>query len=426
VSAQSELDALRQLVDERKQNEERLRSSVGRLHAIVETQQEISALELDREAVTNTLVLRAQRLTGADGVAVQWFEGHESVFHHCTGLAAPHVGFRLERSGSLEGAAALHGEALYSRDTTLDPRVGNAYARVGARSLICAPLYRDGHIEGALAVMARQPDAFDELAIETTRLMAEFVSTVIRNAVELETRRELAERLRTQGQVVKHMQTALWVWAVEGDTLRLDYANDASVEATGLQEAEIVGRTIDEVLSSADVEMKNELIHVSTSGTVLDLGEVEYGDERITPGVFTVKAFPLAGGRVACTFDNVTEARRVEAQLRQAQKMEAVGRLAGGIAHDFNNLLTAISGYSEFLIEGQTDERTRRYAEEIKKASARAARLTGQLLAYSRRQVLQPQVLDLNAIVSDMDMMLRRLIGEDVEQIGRASCRERV
>jgi two-component system, cell cycle sensor histidine kinase and response regulator CckA len=98
--------------------------------------------------------------------------------------------------------------------------------------------------------------------------------------------------------------------------------------------------------------------------------------------------------------------------------MEAVGRLAGGVAHDFNNLLTAIAGYSEFLISGLTeDDRLRRHAEEIKKASARAAALTGQLLAFSRRQVLQPRVLDLNAVVSDMDMMLRRLIGEDVELV---------
>jgi CheY-like chemotaxis protein len=97
--------------------------------------------------------------------------------------------------------------------------------------------------------------------------------------------------------------------------------------------------------------------------------------------------------------------------------MEAVGRLAGGIAHDFNNLLTAISGYSEFLIDGLDDERLKRHADEIRKAAARAASLTGQLLAFSRRQVLQPRSLDLNAVVSDMDMMLRRLIGEDVELV---------
>ena len=150
---------------------------------------------------------------------------------------------------------------------------------------------------------------------------------------------------------------------------------------------------------------------------MLDAGELEYSDDRIAPGIFSVKAFPLSDNRLAVTFDNVTDVARIEAQLRQAQKMEAVGRLAGGIAHDFNNLLTAISGYSEFLIGGTSDAKLRRYAEEIKRASDRAAALTGQLLAFSRRQVLQPRILDLNATVGDMDMMLRRLIGEDVELV---------
>ena len=105
-----------------------------------------------------------------------------------------------------------------------------------------------------------------------------------------------------------------------------------------------------------------------------------------------------------------------EDQLRQSQKMEAVGRLAGGIAHDFNNLLTAITGYADFLLKRlEEDDPLRREAAEITKAAQRAAALTGQLLAFSRRQVLQPKVLDLNAVVADMEEMLRRVIGEDVE-----------
>jgi signal transduction histidine kinase/ActR/RegA family two-component response regulator len=156
---------------------------------------------------------------------------------------------------------------------------------------------------------------------------------------------------------------------------------------------------------------------VSETGEPVDLGEVEYTDYRIPPSIFTKKVFLLARGRIAVTSENVTGRRELEARLQQAQKMEAVGRLAGGVAHDFNNLLTAIAGYSEFLISGLQDDHLRRHAEEIKKASARAAALTGQLLAFSRRQVLQPRVLDLNAVVSDMDMMLRRLIGEDVELV---------
>jgi two-component system cell cycle sensor histidine kinase/response regulator CckA len=112
---------------------------------------------------------------------------------------------------------------------------------------------------------------------------------------------------------------------------------------------------------------------------------------------------------------DVTDVRRMEEQLRQSQKMEAVGRLAGGVAHDFNNLLTAISGYSDLLLHRLPEYSTlRRDVEEIRKAGDRAAALTHQLLAFSRRQVLQPKVLDLNAVVTNMGQMLRRLVGEDI------------
>ena len=113
---------------------------------------------------------------------------------------------------------------------------------------------------------------------------------------------------------------------------------------------------------------------------------------------------------------DITERKALEEQFMQSQKMEAVGRLSGGIAHDFNNLLGVVIGYAEFLIENlENNEPLRTSADEILVAGKRAAALTQQLLAFSRQQVLDPKVLDLNAIVGDVDKLLARVIGEDIQ-----------
>jgi PAS domain S-box-containing protein len=113
--------------------------------------------------------------------------------------------------------------------------------------------------------------------------------------------------------------------------------------------------------------------------------------------------------------EDITNRKQLEEQLRQSQKMEAVGSLAGGVAHDFNNVLTAIAGYSEILLrELDEDDPRRRRVVEIEMASERASALTRQLLAFSRKQVLQPQLVDLNDVVAGIEPMLRRLIREDV------------
>src|SRR5271157_112334 len=194
---------------------------------------------------------------------------------------------------------------------------------------------------------------------------------------------------------------------------------------------EVLGYSADEL--SGDARTWLDLIHpedraqyleklhsaVATGGTI----EFEYRARRRDGSYRTLweqgRAVRGAMGRVIRVvgfITDITERRTLESQLRQAQKMEAVGRLAGGVAHDFNNLLTIISGYSAMQVErtAPTDP-VHREAEQIRAAAERAAALTRQLLAFSRRTVLQPRRVNLNDIVRNVDKMLRRLIGEDIE-----------
>jgi len=140
-------------------------------------------------------------------------------------------------------------------------------------------------------------------------------------------------------------------------------------------------------------------------------------DGREIPVELTITPVRLGGAWLFSAFlRDISERKLLEAQLRQAQKMEAVGRLAGGIAHDFNNLLTAIIGYTDLaLADLREGDPMRQDMEEILRAAHRAAGLTRQLLAFSRQQVLAPRVLDLNEVVQTVDKMLGRLVGEDIE-----------
>ncbi len=189
--------------------------------------------------------------------------------------------------------------------------------------------------------------------------------------------------------------------------------------------AEIFGYPLDEVISRpildfvAD-ESREAVLQRFSKG---EKGRFEFTgkhkDGRKIQLETTTRKHDVSGrsGRISAIRD-VTETRVLEAQLRQAQKMDAIGQLAGGVAHDFNNLLTAILGYSDFVIDTfEPQDRRRADMEEVIKAAQRAATLTMQLLAFSRKQVLQPTAVDLNAVVTGTHQMLSRLIGEHVDLV---------
>lgn len=223
-----------------------------------------------------------------------------------------------------------------------------------------------------------------------------------------------------------------------------DYAYDMRVEEDGSMELESVSDAFGRMIGYSIEEMKERggwlsIVHpddlgfVRTTGARLATGKQGHGEFRIvnkqgeTRWVLNYPnpIWDEEKGRVTRIYgscQDITERKLAEealaeseGRLRQSQKMEAIGRLAGGIAHDFNNILTSIIGYSDITLRYvEFNDPLRRNIEEIRKSADRAAKLTNQLLAYSRKQILQPTLLDLNEIVYDIDRMLHRLIGEDI------------
>jgi two-component system cell cycle sensor histidine kinase/response regulator CckA len=195
-------------------------------------------------------------------------------------------------------------------------------------------------------------------------------------------------------------------------------ANDAFVKMMGYQREEIVGKTAHDLRIWSNPADRGDMVRQMGQTEGPEALETRFrtksGEERrvqISTERIVVDGEPCV---LANTLD-VTEARRLEEQFRQAQKMEGVGQLAGGVAHDFNNLLSVIMGYTE-LAQDMTpaDTAVRKHLNQIKQAGERAASLTRQLLAFSRQQVLEPKVLNLNAVVHNVSKMLLRLIGENI------------
>ncbi|MGZ4388741.1 MAG: PAS domain S-box protein, partial [Gaiellaceae bacterium] len=218
------------------------------------------------------------------------------------------------------------------------------------------------------------------------------------------------ERERLFRAVFDQSMTAHIVW---DDTGRLLDANQSATELAGLPRDELLRRTWLEFAPPGD-DFAPIIAEILETGTAVGEVEMLRADGQRRTVLFAARA-NVQPGRHLSVIQDVTEQRLLEERLRQGQKMEAVGRLAGGIAHDFNNMLTAINGYSDLLLARLgPDTQLHRHAFEIHQAGLRAASLTRQLLAFSRRQVLQPSVLDLNGAIERTRDMIQRLVGEDV------------
>lgn len=254
----------------------------------------------------------------------------------------------------------------------------------------------------------------------------EFMSSVgghIALAIE---RRRSEEALRKNEEMFRKLfsHNPLPTWVVDRETLQFLEVNEAAVQVYGYSVEEFKKMTI---LDFRPEEEKTKFLDYleQSSGDGLYHGHWKHRkkDGKFIQVETTVHELEYSSKRVRLVVaQDVSERHILEQQLRQSQKMEAVGRLAGGVAHDFNNLLMVIKGHTELLLNSlPTGEQYSRKIEQIEKAADRATALTRQLLAFSRLQVLQPHVMNLNDVVGDMGRLLPRLIGEDIELVIRTA-----
>jgi two-component system cell cycle sensor histidine kinase/response regulator CckA len=527
-------------IEDMKGTEESLDGSRRRLAAIVHAQREIAELEADLDGALQAVVDRTQALTGADAAYIYFQEGEELVIHATSDASAIPVGDRVPMDGSLSGLALRTGAAQNTADTHADNRVADQW-RSASRSAVLVPLSRQkGGVPAVLGVLREARDAFDDEAIETTRLMAEFAAVALRNASDAQQRQHLLDAVaegevrfrnaiesspigfalctpddryivvndsycRIVGRTRDELQPLSWRDLTHPDDLVKEESQAVRLVAGAVPHLELEKRLVHRDGEVIWIRMHVSMVRDENDEPLYSLAQVQditehrrleiavRERERLFRGVFEQsllakllvdtdgrisdandRAVALAGiprsdligrnfsafsaekgaleqswqqmlddgwaegeaaivtaaGRRQVIFSaradvqpglhlvgvqDVTEQRRLEERVRQGQKLEAIGRLAGGVAHDFNNMLTAISGYAHLLLaRPDLDGDVKHHVEQIDQASQRAAGLTRQLLAFSRRQVLQPSVLDVNDVIERMRDMVTRLIGEHV------------
>lgn len=208
------------------------------------------------------------------------------------------------------------------------------------------------------------------------------------------------------------------IMTIDGETGLILQVNPAAQRNLGYETEALTGKHFSILFPAASKSSRKDLLkELRVRGAVFESQEIQRQDGSVCLMDLTANLIPWGKGKaVLATFRDVTERKHLEDQLHHSQKLEAMGRLAGGIAHDFNNLITAIIGYSQLaLTRLATGNSPFDEIEEVIKAGKRAASLTSQLLAFSRKQIVQPKILDLNEIISDLRKMLARLIGEDVQ-----------
>jgi PAS domain S-box-containing protein len=298
------------------------------------------------------------------------------------------------------------------------------------KARLIARLEHEGHIYGFITVTVSGGMAVDEEERSLFEEVAADIAFALHNMVLEEERKRAEEALRESKERFMALieSTSDWIWEVNENAV-YTYASPKVKGLLGYEPEDIIGKTPFDLMTPEDTKrVAAEFGAIAEARKLFDRLENEnlHKDGRIlvieTSGVPIFDANGNFRGYHGIDRDITKrkqvqeERKKLEAQLSQAQKMEAIGTLAGGVAHDFNNLLTVIIGNAQLaLMDVIKDESLRKGIEEVKKAGDKASFLTRQLLAFSRKQVIKPEVLDLNEEINETKKMFKRLIGEDIE-----------
>ena len=318
------------------------------------------------------------------------------------------------------GLAVRERRTVVTPDLLSDPRIvqpaeqRERMERAPFRAVLAVPLLVQARVVGALVLGDPAGRRFTEEEVQIAEAFAD------RAAIALETARLYAEVRDGRDFLQSIAESSADAIVTTDGGARINYWSAGAREIFGYGDDEVLGQLVKMLYMGGGEEMRSMHERLEAEGSVRDYeAALRTKTGRPVTGAVSLARLRDVRGEITGTvavIKDVTERRLLEDSLRQSQKMEAVGRLAGGIAHDFNNLMTVIIGRSQLILyRMRPEDPLRRDIELFGKTAERAARLTAQLLAFSRQQVLQPKVLDLDAVVTNMGSLLRRLIGEDIE-----------
>ncbi|MCK9361988.1 MAG: PAS domain S-box protein [Syntrophales bacterium] len=289
---------------------------------------------------------------------------------------------------------------------------------------LVVPVMREGRVVAVLGV-GNKPAAYTDADVESVSYLADVTWHIVEQKRAEEKQRESERRFRTI-----YNRLPVGVAQISLD-FHIQHANPAYCRMLGYNEEELLGKHLRDITHPEDLEvnLQRQTGLASGAGDVYEMEKrLLHKDGCTVFGLLRANLIRDEAGKPAYTLGtllDITERKEIEAeqerlraQLRQSEKLEAVGRLAGGVAHDFNNMLGVILGHAEMALE-RIDTKEPFYGAfaAIKKAAERSAGLTRQLLAFARRQTVAPETLDLNEVVENMLKMLRRLIGEDIDLV---------